>query len=95
MEDRKYLPIAAARTKAQRVDWPSHAKASPTGDAVPWRPANLGKHIVESQDLASLLPYIDWNPFFAVFELRGKYPNRGYPKIFKDADVSVEKPCDW
>ena len=37
--------------------------------------------------IAELLDYIDWNPFFAVWQLRGKYPNRGYPKIFNDADV--------
>lgn len=33
---------------------------------------------------------IDWNPFFATWQLKGKYPNRGYPKIFNDADVGVE-----
>merc|ERR1711959_123872 len=34
--------------------------------------------------------FIDWNPFFATWELRGKYPNRGYPKIFNDATVGAE-----
>ncbi len=36
------------------------------------------------------MPYIDWKPFFDVWQLRGKYPNRGYPKIFDDADVGPE-----
>jgi cobalamin-dependent methionine synthase I len=40
--------------------------------------------------LEDLLPYIDWNPFFAVWQLRGKYPNRGYPRIFDDETVGVE-----
>lgn len=35
----------------------------------------------------SLLPQ---NPFFQTWELRGRYPNRGYPKIFKDKTVGVE-----
>lgn len=36
------------------------------------------------------MPYIDWNPFFQVWQLRGRYPNRGYPKIFNDATVGAE-----
>jgi 5-methyltetrahydrofolate--homocysteine methyltransferase len=30
------------------------------------------------------------NPFFQTWELRGRYPNRGYPKIFDDKDVGTE-----
>ena len=40
--------------------------------------------------LEELIPYIDWNPFFQVWQLRGKYPNRGYPKIFNDETVGEE-----
>jgi 5-methyltetrahydrofolate--homocysteine methyltransferase len=40
--------------------------------------------------IAELVPFIDWNPFFATWELRGKYPNRGYPKIFNDETVGEE-----
>ena len=36
------------------------------------------------------MPYIDWKPFFDLWQLRGKYPNRGYPKIFKDKTVGQE-----
>jgi hypothetical protein len=35
------------------------------------------------------VPYIDWNPFFSVWEIRGKYPNRGFPKIFDDAEAGA------
>lgn len=38
-------------------------------------------------DLQQLIAFIDWKPFFDVWQLRGKYPNRGYPRIFKDKDV--------
>ena len=27
------------------------------------------------------------NPFFQTWEVRGRYPNRGYPKIFNDEAV--------
>ena len=38
-------------------------------------------------DLELLIPYIDWRPFFHVWQLRGRYPNRSYPKVFEDKDV--------
>lgn len=33
------------------------------------------------------MDFIDWKPFFDVWQLRGKYPNRGFPKIFNDKTV--------
>merc|ERR1711988_1625276 len=41
-------------------------------------------------NLEDVVPFIDWNPFFQTWELRGKYPNRGYPKIFNDETVGQE-----
>lgn len=41
-------------------------------------------------DLDQVIPYIDWKPFFDIWQLRGKYPNRSYPKIFLDEDVGEE-----
>ena len=37
-----------------------------------------------------VIPYIDWGPFFQIWGLRGKYPNRGYPKIFNDQNVGKQ-----
>ena len=37
-------------------------------------PATLGFQVIESQDLHSLVEFIDWTPFFLTWELRGKYP---------------------
>jgi len=51
------------------------------------RPSFLGVKVFPDYDLESLIPYIDWKPFFDVWQLRGKYPNRGYPKIFNDEIV--------
>ncbi|MEQ2165871.1 hypothetical protein GOODEAATRI_021658 [Goodea atripinnis] len=50
----------------------------------------LGTRVFECYDLNSLLDFIDWKPFFDVWQLRGKYPNRGYPKIFNDKTVGEE-----
>ena len=54
------------------------------------KPKMLGTKVYTDYNLDELLPYIDWNPFFQVWQLRGKYPNRGYPKIFQDETVGEE-----
>ncbi|KAK6328061.1 hypothetical protein J4Q44_G00000390 [Coregonus suidteri] len=71
-----------AREKGLHVDWLSQAK--------PVCPQFLGTRVFEGYDLRKLVDYIDWKPFFDVWQLRGKYPNRGYPKIFKDKTVGDE-----
>lgn len=50
-------------------------------------PKQLGISTFRNYDLNQLIPYIDWKPFFDVWQLRGKYPNRGYPRIFQDKEV--------
>jgi 5-methyltetrahydrofolate--homocysteine methyltransferase len=34
--------------------------------------------------------YIDWTYFFTVWGIRGKYPNRSFPKIFNDETIGEE-----
>ncbi|XP_037611245.1 methionine synthase isoform X1 [Sebastes umbrosus] len=82
LKDRRYLSLSQAREKALHIDWLS----LPT----PVRPQFLGTRVFDWYDLNSLLDFIDWKPFFDVWQLRGKYPNRGYPKIFKDKTVGSE-----
>merc|ERR1719247_1266328 len=78
---RKFLTLEKARSKMLVVDWKEVS--------IP-KPKLLGTKTYVDYDLKELLPYIDWNPFFQVWQLRGKYPNRGYPKIFDDETVGVE-----
>uniref|UniRef100_A0A7N6FA46 Methionine synthase n=1 Tax=Anabas testudineus TaxID=64144 RepID=A0A7N6FA46_ANATE len=80
--DRQYLSLSQAREKALHIDWLSQPR--------PVRPQFLGTRIFECYDLNSLVDFIDWKPFFDVWQLRGKYPNRGYPKIFNDKTVGSE-----
>ena len=49
------------------------------------RPAFVGRKQLSDVPLTQLIPYIDWSPFFAAWELRGKYP-----AIFEDPQVGVE-----
>jgi 5-methyltetrahydrofolate--homocysteine methyltransferase len=53
-------------------------------------PTFLGKKVFKNYDLGALSEKIDWKPFFDVWQLRGKYPNRGYPKLFNDPTIGAE-----
>uniref|UniRef100_A0A8C0VKG1 Methionine synthase n=1 Tax=Cyanistes caeruleus TaxID=156563 RepID=A0A8C0VKG1_CYACU len=54
------------------------------------KPKFIGTKVFEDYDLGRLVEYIDWKPFFDVWQLRGKYPNRSFPKIFNDKTVGEE-----
>ncbi|XP_044035134.1 methionine synthase isoform X3 [Siniperca chuatsi] len=82
LKDRAYLSLSQAREKALHIDWLSLPR--------PVRPQFLGTRVFEWYNLNSLVDFIDWKPFFDVWQLRGKYPNRGYPKIFNDNTVGSE-----
>ena len=83
LEERKFLAVDKCREKAMRVDWKTRPQQ-------PIKPSFLGRRQYNNVPLEDLVPYIDWNPFFAVWQLRGKYPNRGYPRIFEDETVGAE-----
>jgi len=82
LEDRYFLTFEEAKKKKVDIDF----------DAVPPAsvPNRLGVTVIDNVTLEDVVPYIDWNPFFQTWELRGRYPNRGYPKIFKDEAVGSE-----
>jgi len=82
LEDRNFLTHEEAKKEKKVIDF----------DAVPPAPVpnNLGTTVIDAVSLADVVPYIDWNPFFQTWELRGRYPNRGYPKIFEDKTVGEE-----
>jgi 5-methyltetrahydrofolate--homocysteine methyltransferase len=81
LKDIKYVSIEEARKFKYKIDW---------SDYTPKVPSFLGRKTIENQDLNELLPFIDWKPFFDLWQLKGNYPNRGYPKIFNDKNVGAE-----
>ena len=82
LANRVYLPLAAAREKRLRIDFTKR----PTP-----KPEFIGTKVLNHDvPLERLVEFIDWKPFFEVWELRGKYPNRNYPKIFDDETVGPE-----
>ncbi|KAF5909085.1 methionine synthase, partial [Clarias magur] len=82
LQDRRYMALAQAREKGLHIDWLSQPP--------PDQPKFLGTRVFDAYDLRKLVDFIDWKPFFDVWQLRGKYPNRGYPKIFNDKTVGEE-----
>uniref|UniRef100_A0A8C6V9Z7 Methionine synthase n=1 Tax=Naja naja TaxID=35670 RepID=A0A8C6V9Z7_NAJNA len=82
LKERKYLSLEQARSKRFCYDWKTETK--------PVKPQFLGTRVFEDYDLQKLVDYIDWKPFFDVWQLRGRYPNRGFPKIFNDKVVGEE-----
>ena len=49
------------------------------------KPNNLGTEIIDGISISTLLPFIDWTPFFQTWELYGRYPN-----ILDDSIVGAE-----
>uniref|UniRef100_A0A4W2GME0 Methionine synthase n=1 Tax=Bos indicus x Bos taurus TaxID=30522 RepID=A0A4W2GME0_BOBOX len=82
LKERRYLTLRQARENGFHIDWLS--------EPPPVKPMFLGTRVFEDYDLQKLVDYIDWKPFFDVWQLRGKYPNRGFPKIFDDKTVGEE-----
>ncbi len=63
--ERPLLSLAEARARRLPVDWTT----CPID-----RPEWLGVRVLRPLPLAALVEYIDWTPFFHVWELRGRYP---------------------
>jgi len=82
LREKKYFSLEKARDLKMKVDWKDGYQ--------PCMPTFLGTKVFEDYDLSKLVPYIDWKPFFDVWQLRGKYPNSRFPKIFNDANVGKE-----
>jgi 5-methyltetrahydrofolate--homocysteine methyltransferase len=81
LENKAFLPLSKAIAKRRVIDF----SACPP----PPRPNKLGTTVI-TKSIEEVIPFIDWNPFFQTWELRGRYPNRGYPKIFNDDKVGSE-----
>jgi 5-methyltetrahydrofolate--homocysteine methyltransferase len=82
LKERKYLSIMEARDNGLHLEWSTENK--------PRMPAFVGKKVFDEFPLEELVQYIDWNPFFQTWQLRGRYPNRGFPKLFNDEIVGKE-----
>jgi 5-methyltetrahydrofolate--homocysteine methyltransferase len=91
-DKRPRLPLAVARAKGLTPDYASYA---------PPKPSFLGVRDV-SMSLAELAPFIDWTPFFASWDLAGRYPailddeivGEAARGLFKDAQAMLARMID-
>ena len=70
------LSIAEARAAALKLDWDAYERPAPTYSGV---------RTFDDIDLATLTRYIDWTPYFAAWDLAGKYPAILTDKIVGEA----------
>ncbi|MGI8646453.1 MAG: vitamin B12 dependent-methionine synthase activation domain-containing protein [Nocardioides sp.] len=64
--DRPMASLAEARANATPIDWEGYAAPAP---------AQPGVTVLDDYDIAELRDYIDWQPFFNAWEMKGKFPD--------------------
>ncbi|HKZ92443.1 MAG TPA: vitamin B12 dependent-methionine synthase activation domain-containing protein, partial [Candidatus Limnocylindrales bacterium] len=71
------VSLAEARAGRLAIDWQAAASLPP-------RPTFLGARSLADHPIGELIERIDWTPFFATWELRGRYPG-----ILSDPDAGA------
>ncbi len=87
---RERLSIQDARANKCAIDWDGY-KAP--------KPSFLGAKTFKNYDLNIVRPYIDWTPFFATWELKGRYPDilehdvygKAARDLYRDAQAMLDK----
>ena len=72
----KLRTLEEARRRRLEFDWPGYT---------PPRPSFTGARVLDPVPLAEIVPFIDWTPFFHVWELKGVYP-----KILDQPEVGAK-----
>ena len=91
--DKQRVPLARARANAFKTDW---EKVEPP------KPLFTGTRVFRSYDVAELVPYIDWTPFFQTWDLKGRYPailddpaqGEAARVLFEDAQAMLARIVD-
>jgi 5-methyltetrahydrofolate--homocysteine methyltransferase len=72
----------SASTPAELVPYETACERRAQLAFAPERPSFLGTRVLRDFPLAELVPFIDWTPFFHVWELKGSYPDiLGSPQV--------------
>ncbi len=109
----KFLPIAAARANKTPIDWNGYRPPRPrmllqqTRDVCEGPTCDHQHHAAavqhvrsfKSYPLAELREYIDWQPFFIAWEIKGRYPEllnspttgEAARKLYADANAMLDR----
>ena len=87
---KKRLNLKQARANKLELDWDGYQAP---------RPSFLGTKIFKDYDLNIVRPYIDWTPFFATWELKGRYPDilehdiygKAARDLYRDAQAMLDQ----
>ena len=90
-ENKRRITLAAARADALKLDWSS--LSSGTAEL------SSARSVFADYPIAELVPYIDWTPFFATWEIKGTYPllfedekvGDGRRALFDDAQAMLKQ----
>ncbi|HNI70477.1 MAG TPA: methionine synthase, partial [Marmoricola sp.] len=91
--DRPMLTIDAARENRPSIDWNTYS---------PTTPKQPGIHVFTDYDLAELRNFIDWQPFFNAWEMKGKFPDilnnpatgEAARKLYDDAQEMLDQAIE-
>lgn len=73
---KEYLSLLDARANKFKIDWHLTTITAPK---------KLGITVIDNMPIATLIPFIDWSPFFRSWDLHGKFP-----EILSDNVVGIE-----
>ncbi|MGZ3291276.1 MAG: vitamin B12 dependent-methionine synthase activation domain-containing protein, partial [Xanthobacteraceae bacterium] len=90
-EAKQRLSLRDARANALKLNW--------SGNDIPQPPTFLGTRVLQDYPIAELRDYIDWSPFFATWELTGKFPailddakyGEAARSLFADAQAMLDR----
>ncbi|GAC1522651.1 MAG: methionine synthase [Marmoricola sp.] len=91
--DRPLISLEEARANAPQISWDGYQPPVPTFQGV---------RVFEDYDLAELRRYIDWQPFFNAWEMKGKFPDilnnpatgETARKLYEDAQEMLDRLID-
>ncbi|MGY1590999.1 methionine synthase [Geodermatophilus sp. SYSU D00708] len=107
-DTRTMLPLAAARAAAPRIDWSGYTPPRPrmllqqardTGSEHPHGVATQFVRVVADQPIEELRRYVDWQPFFTAWEMRGRFPDilnnpatgEAARRLYEDAQAMLDR----
>ena len=88
--EKRYIDYKSAKKNHLIIDFNKYK---------PLVPNQLGIEVIEEISLETLVPYIDWSPFFNTWGLHGKYPDifdydltgKQAKELFEDGQVMLKK----
>ncbi len=90
---KEFVTIGEARENRTRITWDQNDI---------YKPAFIGTKVLNDYPLEEIRDYIDWTPFFATWELAGRYPailkdqvvGEAATKLFEDAQALLNQIVD-